>query len=276
MPTYFEIVAKVLDRGYEEILGNDRDKKIAECLAGLSKRYGNVLAEGGPSYEDNLTRFAYVFGYATAHSDYLSTIIDNSKLLRAALAADQIEISCIGGGPGSDVLGFSKFLLRQQKKPQLTYFILDKESAWGETWADLDAIISSELKTSRTYLPLDVTQQDSYKKYARPFKADVFTMLYFLSEIYKFKDKVTPFLQTCFDRMKNGALLVVLDFDDSRLRDWIDEYAKNGGLVTEVGKSMRMTMDPSEEKAALKKYADKFERAPKLQADVFIRIFRKA
>jgi hypothetical protein len=188
VPTYFEIVCQTLDIGYEDIESASRDSKIKERLEKLTTTYGNVLVTGGPSYEDNVTRFAYVFKYATAHADYLNSIIAWSPELRAALTKDRVDISCIGGGPGSDVLGFLKFLLSRTDKPQVTYFILDKEPAWGETWADLDAIASTELKTSRNYFPLDVTDAKSYEKLKRPFKSDVFTMLYFLSEIYKYKN----------------------------------------------------------------------------------------
>jgi hypothetical protein len=274
MPTFFEIIKQTLDTEYGAIEGADKDKRIAECLEALTASYNNVLVQGGPSYEDGLTRFAYVFRYATAHADYLNTIIDSSLELKAALTGARVDISCIGGGPGSDVLGFLKFLLKQKKKPQITYFILDKEPAWGETWADLDANVSAELSTSRNYFPLDVTKSDSYTKYTRPFKSNIFTMLYFLSEIFKFKTEVTEFLKICFQRMPKGAMLVVLDFEDSRLMDWIDACAKAGGLEAIASQTTRMTMDPIEEKGVLKKYIDKFG-APKLQAQVFVRVFRK-
>jgi hypothetical protein len=275
VPTYFEIVCQTLDIGYEDIETTDRDSKITERLQELSDTYGNVLATGGPSYDDNLTRFAYVFKYATAHADYLNTIIGRSPELCEALTKKRVDISCIGGGPGSDVLGFLKFLLSQNEKPQVTYFILDKEPAWGETWADLDAIVSEELKTSRNYFPLDVTEPESYEKLKRPFKSDIFTMLYFLSEIYKYRKKVTTFLEVFFERMKEGALLVVLDFHDTSLESWIDQCAEDGGLETLIAiDNHRINMDPIEEKNALRKYINKFG-SPKLQAQVFVRVFRK-
>jgi hypothetical protein len=275
MPTYFEIVCQTLDLGYEDIEDKDRDAKITRCLQQLTDTYGNVLAKGGPSYEDNVTRFAYVFRYSTAHADYLNTVISWSPELQAALTRERVDISCIGGGPGSDVLGFLKFVLSQEAKPQLTYFIMDKEAAWGETWADLDAIVSAELKTSRTYFPMDVTDANSYEKLKRPFKSDIFTMLYFLSEIYMYKKAVTRFLELCFERMKQNALLVVLDFQNSELESWIDECATSGGLEILLERNdYRIYMDPIEEKDALKRYMDKFG-APKLQAQVFVRIFRK-
>lgn len=99
-------------------------------------------------------------------------------------------------------------------------------------------------------------------------------MLYFLSEVYRHKAAVTKFLGDCFSKMKEGALLVVLDFHDQRLEQWIDDCAEEGGLETITSTETRMTMDPSEEKDDLGKYAKKFG-SPKLQSRVFVRVYRK-
>ena len=242
----------------------------------MTKTYrGDVLTTGGPSYESNVTRFAYVFKYATAHADYLNTIITQSRRLSAALIQERVDIACIGGGPGSDVLGFLKFLLSQETKPQVTFFILDREAAWGDTWADLDTIVSAEMKTSRNYFPIDVTDPKSYEKFNRPFRSHIFKMLYFLSEVYRHKGDVSKFLELCFRRMTTNALLVVLDFHHSELESWIDSCAKNSGLKTlRADDDYRIFMDSIEDKSALGKYRTKFGE-PKLQAKVFIRVFMK-
>jgi hypothetical protein len=105
MPTYFEIVGETLDRIYSDIEDTKKDKLIAAGLSALSSHYANLLVTGGPSYSDEITRFAYVFRYATAHADYLHQLVTLSPHLRDALTGDTITVSCIGGGPGSDVLG---------------------------------------------------------------------------------------------------------------------------------------------------------------------------
>jgi hypothetical protein len=156
----------------------------------------------------------------------LHQVVNYSRHLRAALGEDTVTVSCVGGGPGSDVLGLLKYFLANKKPQKIIFFILDKEAAWGETWADLDATVSQELKTSRTYLPIDVTNPSSYKNFVKPFRANVFTLIYFLSEIYKYKDSANVFLDTCFSLMNKGAIVVVLDFHDSGLEKWIDACAK--------------------------------------------------
>jgi len=275
MPTYFEIVGETLDRSYGDIESPEKDKLITGRLAELSAQYAKLLVAGGPSYADEITRFSYVFRYSTAHADYLHQIVGYCPELRKALVGDTVTVSCIGGGPGSDVLGLLKHFLASKKSQKIIFFILDKEPAWGETWADLDVIVSQELTTSRTYLPIDVTKPESYESFVKPFRANVFTMIYFLSEIYKFRNNVDAFLSTCFSRMNKGAIIVVLDFHDSSLEHWIDGCAEKHGLVELASlDNWSVTMTSGEEKNVLQKYIDKFGH-PKLKSQVFFRVFRK-
>lgn len=275
MPTYFEIVVETLDRSYAEIDASNKDDLISTRLTELTKKYSNLLATGGPSYTDDITRFAYVFRYSTAHADYLHQVVSYSPELRKALAGDIVTVTCIGGGPGSDVLGFLKYFLASKTQQKIIFFILDREPAWGETWADLDATVSRELTTSRTYLPVDVTVPSTYGYLTKPFRADIFTMLYFLSEIYKFKSAVDPFFAACFSKMRKGTILVVIDFHNSKLETWIDSCAKQHGLETATAADdFKVTMTSGEEKSVIKKYMEKFGN-PKLRAQIFLRVFRK-
>jgi hypothetical protein len=101
-------------------------------------------------------------------------------------------------------------------------------------------------------------------------------MLYFLSEIYKFRKGVNGFLDTCFSKMNKGSILVVMDFHDSNLELWIDGCASKHGLKAVIEMDdYNVTVTSGEEKSVIKEYMDKFGH-PKLKAQVFFRIFRKA
>jgi len=274
MATFFEMVKRVLDVAYEEIEQEEKDKLIKDRLLELSKHYGDVLNKGGPSYSDEITRFGYVFRYTTAHAEFLNGAFAWSPELRKALSNEQVTVSCIGGGPGSDVLGFVKYLLAQKERPKLTFYILDKEQSWVDTWGDLDTIVSEEITTSRNFLPVDVTKPETYNIHKKAFKADIFTLIYFLSEIFKFKQAATAFLSYCFDKMKKGALVLVLDFKNDELQKWIDNLAEQEGLECVGDTEQKVTISPEEEKSVLKPYIDKYG-APKLTGDIMYRLYRK-
>jgi len=120
---------------------------------------------------------------------------------------------------------------------------------------------------SRNFLPVDVTKPETYETHKKAFKADIFTLLYFLSEIFKFKDDAEKFLKFCFSKMKKDALLLVLDFKNAELQNWIDGLAEKAGLECVDETEQKVVISPQEEKAVLKTYIDKFG-SPKLTGDI--------
>ena len=194
-----------------------------------------------------------------------------SPPIQSVLSGDKVSITCIGGGPGSDVLGFLKFLLERGDSPNIKYFILDKEPAWGDTWSDLDDIVAGSLRLWTDFRPFDVTKPSTYANFKRVFKSDIFAMIYFLSEVFAHKDAVTKFLRACFDRMKPGALFIVIDFINTELRCLIDQCAEEAGLHKSEALQWRGTPlhNSSEQKSELKFYTDKFGIEPKIRSSVF-------
>jgi hypothetical protein len=275
MPTYFQVVKQVLDQLYGELALKDRDDKVKGALNALSQQYRNVLEDGGPNYSDDYTKFAYIYRYTTAHANFLSKIISQSPTIQSLLKGDRLVVSCVGGGPGSDVLGFVKYLLTADPKPHVTYFLLDKDQSWGDAWWNLDEIVGSDLRTSSNFVALDVTEKESWRKSKAYLKADIFTLVYFLSEIYLEKDSADKFLRSTFDAMKSGSALIVLDFNDDKLSEWIDSIAKDCGLSRKGGKDdEEWVIDPDEEKKDLGKYYEKFD-TPRLRGRLFFRVYKK-
>lgn len=62
------------------------------------------------SYENPITRFAYIYAYTTVHADAVYAFIQNFDALKEIFNAEVVNVSCIGGGPGSDFLGILKYI----------------------------------------------------------------------------------------------------------------------------------------------------------------------
>lgn len=275
MATYFQVVKLVLDELYADLPAANRDGEISKALTGLAARYSNVLKRGGPDYGPDFVKFAYIFRYTTAHADFLDTIIRRSKEIGEFVKKDAVVVSCIGGGPGSDILGFVKYLLPLQPKPHVTFFLLDKDQSWGDAWWNLDAILASDLRTSNNFIPVDVTDSATWTKSKAYLKADIFTLIYFLSEIFSKRDDADKFLRSTFSKMKAGSVLIVLDFKDDDLVGWMDEIAEDCGLTAKKGTDdEEWVIDYEEEKRDLGEYYKKFG-PPKIRARIFYRIFVK-
>ena len=99
----FKLVKSVLDEQYSAVPGKEaeKDAAILEKLKYLSKQYAG-LADGKAKidYADPVTRFAYIYRYVTAHADFVCSFIEQTGL-KKLFDEKTVNISCIGGGPGT-------------------------------------------------------------------------------------------------------------------------------------------------------------------------------
>lgn len=122
----FELVKKVLDELYAQIPGdeNTKDAAITAKLSSLRSDYGRLGTKtpthGSIDYENPVTRFAYIYCYVTSHSNIVYSLIHQSPALQACFDAERLHVTCVGGGPGSDLVGILKYMINANKKPTLT------------------------------------------------------------------------------------------------------------------------------------------------------------
>jgi hypothetical protein len=105
--------------------------------------------------------------------------------------------------------------------------------------------------------------------------SDLFTIIYFLSELDSKKSNAEPFFLNLFQQVQPGALLLYIDNNHSQFYNWYDELVTQFPIEILLSRegSMRIN-DYTEEKTDLAKYWDKFG-FPKLTADVAIRVCQK-
>jgi hypothetical protein len=119
-------------------------------------------------------------------------------------------------------------------------------------WYNLDVILGSDLRTSSQFIPLDVTNSATWKKSRAYLKAHIFTLIYFLSEIYVEREAADQFLRDTFSAMRTGSILIVLDFQDNRLTEWVEDIAANCQLAKKIAAdNAEWVIDPLEEKSDL-------------------------
>lgn len=272
----FQLIRSVLDEAYNAIPGKKaaKDAAIEEALGGLSKAYKNLLKKGCLDYSDPARRFAYLYRYTTSHANIVYDKISDHKALRELFKQDRLVVSCIGGGPGSDFLGILKYCLTNKKKVELKCQIMDRDPAWSESWSDVDDKVNSTFRISTSYQPIDVADPTSWGKFNKHFQADLFTFIYFVSEVYAVAGKANDYFATLLAQMKPGAMLLYVDNNDSRFTEWFDGLVKKAKLEVLKSGSGVEKMPWDEDKSDLEPYFSKFG-APKLNADIAYRVIRK-
>src|SRR5207244_2075350 len=91
----------------------EKDEHIKRKIDTLSMEYGRLTDTKAEciDYTDPLTRFAYIFKYTVAHADYIMQLIRCNSQLVHLFARKEVEVTCLGGGPGSDLLGVLKHMI---------------------------------------------------------------------------------------------------------------------------------------------------------------------
>lgn len=287
--TLFELVKIVLDELYveaEEMYGTQVDDKIKARMAYLTAVYYKLSSsEHEPiDYKDPATRFAYVYKYVPAHGDYVFQILNSvrSKIDEPVFFEQDARLSCIGGGPGSDLIGVLKYIdYCNEKEPvrAITAYLLDREQAWSDTWTEVNTKFDLDIKFHSAFQPFDVTLPNSWESQRRFLKADLFTLSYFVSEVMALDEegKVSKFWNILFTGAKIGAYLLYLDNGHTHFTEYFDERWKAGGgwQIIDSGDNTRFTPSGSEQASEVAEYKGKFGRSPKIQGVVTYRILRK-
>ncbi len=271
----FELVKDVLDEAYHATSGSEpeKDAKIQQAMADLRKGYAQVWQTGGPDYADPVRRFAYVYTYVTSYANLVYSIIRNVPGLESLFDRNEVAVACLGGGPGSDLVGILKYLTSVQKDPAIQCHICDREDLWSESWSDVGKRLGYP-KLQVTYLPQDVCGT----KWQQQFKylaADLFTVVYFVSEVYARRSEAEAYFDNVLKKAKSGAYFIFVDNDHSLFTGWFDRLVAENGLkeLRRFNGTMKMPFD--EEKTALGPYLTKFGSLPRLEGAVAYRVVVK-
>jgi len=235
------------------------------------------------NYGDPATRFAYVYKYVAAHGDYLVQILKHLRdhLEESVFSSARTRISCIGGGPGSDIIACLKYLDEmggEEPVEKVVCYLLDREQAWADTWTELGDSLNSKVSLNVNFQPLDVSNPQSWKQQKKFLDADLFTMSYFVSEVMSLDSEgtISEFWATLFEKAKPGALFVYDDNGHDDFNKYFDGLSHKAGLENILSvDNTRLIPRLDEQAAELKFYTAKFGQSPKIQSYLSYRVLRK-
>lgn len=280
----FEVIKKVLDTLYARLDPNSRDKEIRTCLNVLSEGYKNLKNENKIMYNTDAMKFAYIYMYVTCHANLVYKRVLDSKPIKNLFKLDKVNVTSLGGGPGSDFLGILKYLLEIKKTIKLRSIFFDKESTWSDCWSSIDDHLEdSDIKTNIIVNSFDVTDLETWKSYHTYLDADLFTLTYFISEVTwaynhentDIKNSTVAFFENLLNRTKKGSLILFID-NDNEAFNWFNLLIEKSQLYKLLDKKAFPTTTPrDEEKQALGEYLTKFGITPKLEAKMMYSIYQK-
>jgi hypothetical protein len=286
--TIFELVKIVLDELYQEstrYYGAQVDTVILDRMKYLAASYTQLTsATRAPvNYADPATRFAYVYKYVTAHADYIVQVMSTfkSSINGPVFKNKDLQISCIGGGPGSDLIGILKYLDNQSQSElvsSLTAYMLDKQQAWADTWVAVNQKLGINVNFTSAYQIFDVTDPNSWQFQQRFLGADLFTLSYFVSEIIDLdkNGEANHFWNTLLGGAKSGAYILYSDNGHTDFTNYFDSRWQAAGWQCVLSAdNFYITPSASEQANELADYKAKFGQMPKLKSQLTYRIIQK-
>jgi hypothetical protein len=136
-------------------------------------------------------------------------------------------VCAVGGGPGTELLGLAKFLLRRQVgfPKKMTFTVLDNVPQWAESWQQIADAVEEELQSATNeheskicpsivpaFLPLDVLKADSYKSYSYQFgNSQVIIFNYLFSESKTRLADAKGAVARLLEIAPKGCVFVVID-----------------------------------------------------------------
>lgn len=275
----FSMLQEILERLERQIPGNfaERTRIINHHLT-TTLDYSRLKEVDRPTidYSDPAVRMAYLYKYVTAHAQLVGQRVLSSDLLWNVVK-DDCFITCLGGGPGSELLGISLAISeREVDGPTARHAVLlDREFNWSYDWADLAG--QFRLPLSYAALPFDVVDATSWRRARNVFeRPDLVTAVFFLSEVYSAREQARACLEHLAYFMKPGAVFFYLDnFGEGFTTWWEPLFLNRGFRLMECNDVYRWPMPRTEQLSDLGNYAGRFAHQPTLHRSVAWRILRK-
>lgn len=277
---YFEVIKRILDRAIESYSCREQipiqniDKQIAEHIEKTRPEW--LKPDPNINYANPLCRLGYIFAYAGANATLFEKTICRSRHLEALLrekAAGSINICAVGGGPGTELLGLTKYLLTKRiALREIKFTVLDIVHEWSEIWDYLaeesrDALnknSSISLTIDKSFHPIDVVDPASYKSYAWLFeKANLMVFNYLISEN---KISLANFVGALSEMVRKapiGCHFIVIDNLERKsafrrnVKNALEKSGLNNSEEFEIGDKM------SDNEAVLREYVQRFNNHPR-------------
>ncbi len=224
----FQVVKALLDDIYSQIPLLDEDAKdvaILNHLKILREKYPSLTNGITIDYSDPITRFAYYYRYVSAHAFTVFSLIKAIPDLGHLFDRDKTSVCCLGGGPGSDLLGVLKFIKANNQSTALMCRVYDKEERWRESLGNVCNLLTS-FNIFPTFRVLDVTAVEALTEYPEILHDDLLTISFLMSEVYSKQEQAEVFFQELFRKVKPSAWMLFVDNCSGYASSWFDKLVK--------------------------------------------------
>ncbi|WP_397576941.1 hypothetical protein [Sphingorhabdus sp.] len=261
------------------------EESVKRRLQMLTEEYGGRLLNSGRNpidYSKITTHIAYTYRSLPAHSDWMYKALTHArKSVLAKMTGKKVRVACIGGGPGSDMLGVLKFANENSlNDKKFAFAVLDREKAWNGCRRHLVDTFEGELSVSQKHINLDLANGSPWTTNWGWLDADIFTFSFVLSEVWSFNEKrsVSEFIDRVIGGAGEGAIFCYVDNGGDNFIPLMEaEFDNRPDLRRIFSRDFsRLLMSYEEQSSAVEAtYGTIFGQSPKLKGNVSMRVWKK-
>lgn len=233
-------------------------------------------------YSELATQAAYVFRYVLGHADFVYDFLKHSRNAtgKPLFDAEEIWVTSVGGGPGSELLGLLQYLSEDHGEPdvsKIVYTIVDKEANWQhvvELFVDeveTDIEIEVHFQTcdiSSAALPVAVTLKDE----------ELVIMSFFISEVCELPEstRVISNLNSLLATMKPDALLLYNDSNAYSFYMFFNNRIKSATKFDQlIDIKTEYKADSPFYDGVMEEYVDQYDYRQKLSSKAVTKLLRR-
>jgi hypothetical protein len=212
---------------FEKLKTGNNKLEVAQQVISFRSQYKSI--NSGVNYQDATARLAYLYSYVGGHASFLAQIL---TLLHASVgpvfSKSEILVACLGGGPGTDMIGVKHYLELHNSASQVPVVhgcVLDRELGWDPMWK----VIAPIAGVTPYFCGFDISAAVDADLVQKIGQCDLITASYLVSEVVKFSS-AKLFFENCFAAMKQGAIFVYVDNSGGHTHVF-DTYWENSGLT---------------------------------------------
>ena len=243
-------------------------------------------------FDDAVYRSAYLYQYAPANALAVEAVLNddakNQRLISGLLTSQQrISVCCLGGGPGSEIVGVAKWIVQQKlATTQLEVVVTDKFPQWQDQWKSVRDTLNTDvlsgcagsakrppLVKSIGFVQVDVVNPASAQLPAVRRGFDLYVVSYVVSHIYTPEglSRFHEFMRSVIDSAPKGSIFLFIDRSGPGWQTSVATLLNHPGIeISEFYSSSSMSPgDPREEKADLGVLYEGLGVPPRLGWDIF-------
>ncbi|XP_071787485.1 uncharacterized protein [Asterias amurensis] len=285
---YFRrVLANALNPLLEQVEYQDRESKlddVKQSLRNITKLYKTALNQTTPSsrsdWNDAGNRCAYVFVYFMQHC-YL--VHYSLQQIQADISKNwqnksSLNVCSIGGGPGSDLVGLTRFLTDAALFPSsLTCVVLDLYPNWKHTWGSIYDQLHETFDV--TYRKCDLVNtaalQDDILRFVG--KAHLLTFVKSFSAVASFlrqDQRRGDRLRAILRALKGGTYVLYID-NTHWDKSFLNNFALPAGLEVVFDLCGKQTLPFGQQLPTIREFSHYLDFRPMRTCDVTIWILYK-